>query len=175
MPASRNARAITFAPRSCPSSPGFATSTRILTSTISNHLTTECTGVHRGRREGSQYSLFFCDPPCPLWLRSLDIETSPHIPASHAAIRFPCPRDLLHILRFGQLALFVVFADGHLHAIIASGKHIRTLQGEHQEHVRRPDSDALHLRQMLDHLFVCQFMQSRKIEQSTRRLRRQVL
>src|SRR4051794_18326545 len=29
MPASRNARAITFAPRSCPSRPGFATSTRI--------------------------------------------------------------------------------------------------------------------------------------------------
>src|SRR5262245_23778433 len=29
MPASRSARAITFAPRSCPSSPGFATSTRI--------------------------------------------------------------------------------------------------------------------------------------------------
>src|SRR5688572_23271346 len=29
MPASRSARAITFAPRSCPSSPGFATRTRI--------------------------------------------------------------------------------------------------------------------------------------------------
>src|SRR4029077_9735831 len=29
MPASRNARAITLAPRSCPSSPGLATSTRI--------------------------------------------------------------------------------------------------------------------------------------------------
>src|SRR6267142_4776750 len=29
MPASRSARAITFAPRSCPSSPGFAISTRI--------------------------------------------------------------------------------------------------------------------------------------------------
>src|SRR5436309_1624408 len=30
IPASRSARAITFAPRSCPSSPGLATSTRIL-------------------------------------------------------------------------------------------------------------------------------------------------
>src|ERR1700682_2644115 len=29
MPASRSARAITLAPRSCPSSPGFATNTRI--------------------------------------------------------------------------------------------------------------------------------------------------
>src|SRR5215207_7978852 len=30
MPASRSARAMIFAPRSCPSSPGFATTTRIL-------------------------------------------------------------------------------------------------------------------------------------------------
>src|SRR5213593_2174282 len=30
MPASRNARATTFAPRSCPSSPGFAITTRIV-------------------------------------------------------------------------------------------------------------------------------------------------
>lgn len=34
MPASRNARAITFAPRSCPSNPGFAISTRIFFSAI---------------------------------------------------------------------------------------------------------------------------------------------
>src|SRR5581483_5475893 len=33
MPASRSARATIFAPRSCPSSPGFATTTRILRST----------------------------------------------------------------------------------------------------------------------------------------------
>src|SRR5882672_3151862 len=47
MPASRNARAITLAPRSCPSSPGLATSTRILASAIANHLTTEATEDHR--------------------------------------------------------------------------------------------------------------------------------
>src|SRR5437773_551272 len=34
MPASRSARAITFAPRSCPSSPGLATSTRIFCSVM---------------------------------------------------------------------------------------------------------------------------------------------
>src|SRR5487761_646685 len=34
MPASRSARAIIFAPRSCPSSPGFAISTRIVLSAI---------------------------------------------------------------------------------------------------------------------------------------------
>src|SRR4051794_33054255 len=45
MPASRSARATTFAPRSCPSSPGFAISTRILSSLIAR-------GVYgRGRRD----------------------------------------------------------------------------------------------------------------------------
>src|SRR5215216_3304772 len=34
MPASRSARAMIFAPRSCPSSPGFATTTRILRSAM---------------------------------------------------------------------------------------------------------------------------------------------
>src|ERR1051325_3199266 len=34
LPASRSARAMTFAPRSCPSSPGFATRTRIFLSVI---------------------------------------------------------------------------------------------------------------------------------------------
>src|SRR5919109_992029 len=35
MPASRSARAMIFAPRSCPSSPGLATTTRILRSAMS--------------------------------------------------------------------------------------------------------------------------------------------
>src|SRR6266496_4152711 len=51
IPASRNARAITFAPRSCPSRPGLATSTRIFTSAIDHHLTTGGTEVHRGRQK----------------------------------------------------------------------------------------------------------------------------
>src|SRR5437660_6979597 len=50
MPASRSARAITLAPRSCPSSPGLATRTRILASAIDIHLTTEATGDHRETR-----------------------------------------------------------------------------------------------------------------------------
>ena len=40
MPASRSARAMIFAPRSCPSSPGFATTTRILRSAMSAESTT---------------------------------------------------------------------------------------------------------------------------------------
>src|ERR1700730_7252182 len=49
MPASRKERAITLAPRSCPSRPGFATSTRIFRSTIDLYLTTEGAEVHSYR------------------------------------------------------------------------------------------------------------------------------
>src|SRR5690242_19698038 len=45
IPASRKARAITFAPRSCPSRPGLATSTRILDSIFS--LETEVLPIRR--------------------------------------------------------------------------------------------------------------------------------
>src|SRR5271169_1305764 len=46
MPASRSARAMTLAPRSWPSSPGLATSTRILDSAIQHHLTTAGGDLH---------------------------------------------------------------------------------------------------------------------------------
>src|SRR5882757_3972913 len=49
MPASRKARAMTLAPRSCPSRPGFATSTRIFRSAIDFHLTTAGAEVHSYR------------------------------------------------------------------------------------------------------------------------------
>src|SRR5438477_12954761 len=62
MPASRKARAMTFAPRSCPSNPGFATSTRIFVSAIAHHLTTEGTEEHRGNRQLGISSVFLCAP-----------------------------------------------------------------------------------------------------------------
>src|SRR5437879_1837212 len=49
IPASRRALAITLAPRSWPSRPGFATSTRIFASVIEHHLNTEDTKDHRAR------------------------------------------------------------------------------------------------------------------------------
>src|SRR5690606_39377896 len=50
MPASRSARAMTFAPRSCPSRPGLATKTRILrweTAAVGNDATSYWTGFSR--------------------------------------------------------------------------------------------------------------------------------
>src|ERR1022692_3884139 len=140
MPASRSARAITLAPRSCPSSPGFATNTRILRSAIVIHLTTEATGAHRG-----------CVPLCPPWLEGLRIQTLPQIPTSHAAIRFPALCDLLHLLRARQfepplaallggrrlfrclrpLHIEIVLVHRHAHAKIACRQYVLALQCEH--------------------------------------------
>src|SRR5260370_17945400 len=40
--------------------------------------------------------------------------------------------------------------DGSLHAVIANWQNIGTPQGKYQEHVRRPDADALDLGEMRD-------------------------
>ena len=55
MPASRSARAITLAPRSCPSSPGFAITTRILDS-IRAQAYAEPAGYHPGRCGPASFS-----------------------------------------------------------------------------------------------------------------------
>src|ERR1700721_450914 len=135
MPASRSARAITLAPRSCPSSPGFATSTRILLSAIAIHLTTSG------------------NPPAGLGSKGLDVQAPPHIPASHAAVGSPGFRDFLHIFWLGKFAFLVVLAHGHLDAIIAGGQNVRTAQGKHQKHVGGPHANALYLGEMPDDFF----------------------
>src|SRR5216684_29184 len=143
MPASRNARAITLAPRSCPSSPGLATSTRILRSAIAFHLTTHATGAHRR---------------CVSFiLQSLCVQALPQIPASHAAVWLPALCDFLHLFRGRQpdffLAAFfcrrrflrclcpphieIVLVHRHANAEIAGGQHVLALQREHRSEERR--------------------------------------
>src|ERR1035438_5674155 len=85
-----------------------------------------------------------------LFFDRLDIQTFPKIPASNRAIRSPRFRDFQHHRRFRPLTFFVMLLDGSLHAVIANGQNIRTPQGEHQEHVRRPNADALDLGEMRD-------------------------
>src|SRR4029077_4363075 len=141
MPASRSALAITLAPRSCPSKPGFATSTRILTSDIDNHLTTARAGNPRNPPDGGH-------------LQSLNVQTPPHIPAGDAAVRLPGSGDLFHIFGLRQLPFSVMLLQSHLYAIVASGQDVWASQREHQEHVRRPHSDSFDLRQMLNHFVI---------------------
>src|ERR1041384_4475279 len=96
IPASRRARAMTLAPRSCPSRPGLATSTRILCSAMQHHLNTERTRDHRGH------------PALALPLNCLDIQAAPHVPAGHAAIGLPGARDFFHVLGLRELPLTVM-------------------------------------------------------------------
>src|ERR1022692_649187 len=96
MPASRSARAITLAPRSCPSSPGFATSTRILRSAITTHLTTIT-------QPGARSAWFRVTEES----KSLGVQALPQIPAGHAAVRFPALCDLFHLLWSWQLDLLL--------------------------------------------------------------------
>ena len=53
MPASRSARAMIFAPRSCPSKPGFATTTRIFLLDTGRKLPADATGGARLLRGGA--------------------------------------------------------------------------------------------------------------------------
>src|ERR1700730_5577822 len=162
MPASRKERAITLAPRSCPSRPGFATSTRIFRSTIDLYLTTEGAEVHSYRGLpafdcrlsifGSQISDLSSQTWRGSWpsLHGLDIQASPQIPAGHRPIWFPRLCDLRHHFGFRHLALLVMFLDCHLDAVISCGQHIGAPQSEHQKHMCSPHSYALDLGQMLD-------------------------
>src|SRR5882762_6321875 len=151
MPASRSARAITLAPRSCPSSPGLATRTRILGSLIVIHLTTGGKSPHRVPRD--------------LPLEGLGIKALPQIPASDAAIRLPALCDFLHLLWarqldlplasllsrrgllpcLGPLHVEIMLMHCHADAEITGWQYIFALQREHKKHLRRPHADALHL------------------------------
>src|ERR1700682_3225338 len=144
---------MTLAPRSWPSRPGFATSTRIFRSGIAIHLTTEATEGHR--------LVLALVVQMPLRSKSFDIQTPPQIPASDTAIWLPALRDLLHLRRLGQLDLplaaflrglpgcglrplhvEIVLEHCHLYAVVARGKHVRTPEREHQKHVRCPHPNA---------------------------------
>src|SRR5579872_2784583 len=156
IPASRKARAMTFAPRSWPSRPGFATRTRIFRSVIEIIKSQPTPATQRNlNRPGS---------PFVRVLQRLDVEASPQVPARDTAVRRPGLCDFFHDMRLGKFAFHIVLADRSLHAIVPRWKYIGSAQRKHQKHVRRPDSDALHLRQMLDDLFIGHVRQPRKVE-----------
>src|ERR1700685_243332 len=154
MPASRKARAMTLAPRSCPSSPGLATRTRILKSAIDIHLITV-------DRTESRHMCSVRDAVKTCVSDGLDIQTSPQIPAGDAAVRFPALGNLLHLRRSRQFDLAsrwflprrvsfrhtrgtfppliqIVLEHRHADSEISGGQHVFALEGEHQKHLRRP-------------------------------------
>src|SRR6266576_3631539 len=133
MPASRSARAMTLAPRSCPSRPGLATSTRIFCSATPpfNHK-----GVHRDGVRSAGILPAVPRASCPparrarrprtpaetAALHCLDIQAPPQVPAGNAAVRLPYLRNLCHLLRLGHLAFLVMLLHCHLDAEIACGQ-----------------------------------------------------
>src|SRR5579859_4774613 len=176
MPASRRARAITFAPRSWPSRPGLATSTRIFCSTdIVLHCKQgplnadrERSRIQQGRRINQSERAFLCTSWLTIFLlHSLDIQTPPQIPASDAAVRFPQLRDFLHLHGLGHLALVVVPLHRYLDTEVACGQHIWPPQREHQKHVCGPNTDAFDLGQMFYDFIVGHLRQTSEVKFAT--------
>src|ERR671936_2216892 len=95
MPASRSARAIIFAPRSCPSSPGFAITTRIFRSIAGQYMSVKLTvvgcspawpnpgGAQSGYlvEDDSRRLLLDCGPGVLARLRALEEDDWPRVDA----------------------------------------------------------------------------------------------
>src|ERR1035437_642214 len=109
-------------------------------------------------------------PRLTLFFDRLDVQAPPEIPAGNRAIRSPRLSDLRHHSGLRPLALPVVPLDGRLHAIIANRQNIRMPQGEHQEHVRRPDANPFDLSKMRDNFFFRQFGQAPELQEASRNL-----
>src|SRR5947209_2253154 len=115
MPASRRARAITLAPRSWPSRPGLATSTRIFLSvgTVSR--------IHQGllpRRFRPWLLLCRCGTFARL------VQAAPQIPASDGAMRMPRLGQLFDGLGVRHLLFAICLLDGRADAEVAGGQHV---------------------------------------------------
>ncbi len=82
------------------------------------------------------------------------LQASPQIPARNRTIRTPGFADLVQPIRRRRLAQAVGLLHGLDDAQVAHRQHVGPVQPEHQEHLRRPAADALHLGQRDDHLVV---------------------
>jgi hypothetical protein len=82
------------------------------------------------------------------------LERAPEVPARHRAVRAPLRADLLHVLWRGTFALAIRALDRVLDPEIQLRKHIGAAKPEHEEHLRRPSSNAFHLHEMGDEIVV---------------------
>src|SRR5690349_20165695 len=79
------------------------------------------------------------------------VERAPEIPTGDAGVRCPFRTDFEHVFR-RDLSLSVSALDRVLDSEIDVGEHVRAAELEHEEHLRGPATDALHLHEMLDEL-----------------------
>src|SRR5690242_3249651 len=99
------------------------------------------------------------------------LERAPEIPARDAAVWAPLRSDLLHVLGRGPLSLAVRAPDRVLNAEIELREHVAPSQPEHEEHLRRPASDALHLHEMTDEIIIAEVVHVIERELSAHDLR----
>ncbi len=78
-------------------------------------------------------------------------ETSPQIPAGNGCVRLPPRRYLFHFGGLRQFVQTIGLLHGRANPQIGDRQHIPPAQREHEEHLRGPLPDPLHLRQVLDH------------------------
>ena len=82
------------------------------------------------------------------------LQAAPQIPAGHCPVRPPRFAERVDFHRLRHFRHPVRFSDRVANSQIPTRQYVRALQRKDQEHVSRPDSDPLHLRQLLDHLLV---------------------
>jgi len=91
-------------------------------------------------------------------------EAAPEIPGRNRAVWPPLQRQFLHLFGRWQLFQAIDFLDCHAHAEVAYGQDVPALQAEHEEHVRGPGANSLHLSEALDHQIVGQFCEAMELD-----------
>src|ERR1035437_8595032 len=81
-------------------------------------------------------------------------QAAPKVPTGHGAVGAPAVGHPLHFVRGGEGFQIVGFADSIADAQVAGGEDVGALEGEDQEHVSGPDTDALDLGEAEDDLVV---------------------
>src|SRR6476469_6018555 len=104
-----------------------------------------------------------------------ELETSPEVPGRHRAVRRPRCADLEHALGQRTLAQPIGTLDRLLYPEIELGQHVRSAQPEHQEHLRRPATDALDAHERSNHLVVRELVQRLDRKLAARDARREIL
>src|SRR5215212_5444330 len=94
--------------------------------------------------------------PIPTSLIGRVVQAAPEIQAGACAVWPPRLRDRLHLRGLGRRLEAVRPHDRVAHPEVTRRQHVGPVQGEHQEHVRRPLADALHRRELADDLLVGQ-------------------
>src|SRR4051812_1715403 len=77
------------------------------------------------------------------------VDQPPQVPARHRAIRPKRLSQLVHAFGGWPLAKTIELRHAFLNSEISGRPHIEPTQMKHQEHLRRPLSDSVHLGQVL--------------------------